>query len=467
MASSRKDAPEASSCPGSPVNAAPSDPACRVAACLRRHLEPGARIAVGYSGGLDSTVLLHVLARLAPDPGYRLSAVHVHHGLSPNAEAWSRHCQAVCDALGVPLQVVRVAVAPAGDGPEAAARAARYRAFAEVRADALVLAHHRDDQAETVLLQLLRGGGLKGLAAMPEARWLRPGWLRLLRPLLDSPRAELEAWARDRGLAWIEDESNRATHFARNALRHDLLPRLEVHFPGAGAVLAQAAAQFAEAADLLDDLAAADAGGTDSGDLSRGLALAPLRALPEPRARNLLRRFLERAGASLGQAALREALRQLRQARPDAQPGVEFGAVALKRYRDRVYAVARGGSDRPPAQGGEGVWRGEAELGLGALGCLRFQAVDGGGLRLEPGAVRIRARQGGERFRPDPRRPRRALKDWLREAALPPWRRQTVPLVYVGDRLAWVGGLGADADCLAGPGEPGWQLSWIPADTPG
>lgn len=465
MASSRKGAPEAWSTRGTPVSAAPSDLVRRVAASLQRHLSPGTHLAVGFSGGLDSTVLLHLLARLVPVLAYRLSAVHVHHGLSPNAEAWCRHAQSICAELGVPLEVVRVTVAPAGDGPEAAARTARYRAFSALSVEALALAHHRDDQAETVLLQLLRGAGLKGLAAMPEARWLKPGALRLLRPLLDCTRAELAAWARDQGLVWIEDESNRATHLARNALRHDILPRLEAHFPGAGAALAQAAPLFADAAGLLDDLADADA--VHAALPSQGLDLAEVLALSEPRARNLLRRFLEQAGATLRQGGLHEALRQLRQARSDAQLSIEFGAVTLKRHRNRVYAVPGARQDASWGRDGLVIWRGEPELCLGTLGCLRFQWVDAGGLRLEPEAVRIRPRQGGERFRPDPRRPRRALKDWLREAALPPWQRGHLPLIYLGDRLAWVAGLGPDADCLAGPGEPGWRITWTPAARPG
>lgn len=461
MASSRKGAPEASPSPGTPVSASPTDLEHRVAACLRRHLKPAARIAVGYSGGLDSSVLLHLLARVAPGLGHPLSAVHVHHGLSPDAEAWSRHCLGVCAALGVPLEVLRVQVRAAGEGPEAAARAARYQAFSAVSADCLALAQHRDDQAETVLLQLLRGGGLKGLAAMPEARWLRPESLLLLRPLLACSRPELEAWALGRGLAWIEDESNRHTRLARNALRQEILPLVERHFPGAGATLAQAAPQFAEAARLLDDLADADGGA--GAPWTDGLAMDVLAALPEPRARNLLRRFLEQAGATLGQRELREALRQLRQARPDAQVARVFGAVTLRRFQNRVHALATGPARQASAPAVAATWRGEAQLCLGELGCLGFESVASGGLRLEPGAVRIRLRQGGERLRPDPRRPRRALKDWLREAAVPPWRRGRLPLVYVGDRLVWAAGVGADAEALAAPGEPGWRITWIPA----
>ncbi len=455
MASSRKAAPD---------SAVRSDPAPsasrralteRVAACLQRHFPAGGRLVVGYSGGLDSTVLLHVLAALRGPLGFTLSALHVHHGLSANADAWAAHCRRTCAGLEVPLRVERVAVTRAGAGPEAAARAARYAAFAALDADGLALAHQRDDQAETVLLQLLRGGGPRGLAAMPEARALGSGGPRLIRPLLDMSRAELEAWGREHGLAWIEDESNRHTHLARNALRQEILPRLGQHFPDAVPALARAAAQFAEAAALLDALADLDAGAPGE------LEVRHLAALPEARARNLLRRRLEAAGASLSQDGLREALRQILTARADARLQALFGEVALYRYQGRVYFV------RPPRAAGAVTgkrWRGEAALDLGAAGTVRFEPAAGGGLRLGARPVSVRFRAGGERFRPAAGRPRRALKDLLRESGVPPWQRDRIPLLYVGDRLAWVAAIGADVECLAGPGEDGWRVTWTPAE---
>ena len=413
---------------------------------------------------MDSSVLLHLLAGLKRPLGYSfafsLSAVHIHHGLSPNADTWAAHCEGVCAELDIPLTVIRVAVEAVGEGPEAAARSARYREFAQVHADCLALAHHRDDQAETVLLQLLRGGGLKGLAAMPEARWLEGGKIRLVRPMLDISRAELETWAQAHGLAWIEDESNRQTHLSRNAVRHALLPLMERHFPGAAGVLARSAEQFAEAAGLLDDLADLD------GLSSEGLDIQRLAALPEPRARNLLRRYLEQAGASLRQGGLREALRQMIEARPDARVELVFGEVILRRFHGRVCAIPSGGKQTEPPVSAPTrpsfAWCGEAVLDLGGSGTLRFEPVESGGIRLGPDTVSIRPRRGGERLRPDARRPRRTLKDLLREAAIPPWQRDRMPLLYVGDRLAWVAGIGPDVDFLAGPGEPGCRLTWVP-----
>lgn len=426
----------------------------RVLAQLQADLAPGSRLSVGFSGGLDSTVLLHLLAELRPAAGHALSAVHVHHGLSCHADAWADHCRTVCAGLAVPIEIRRVRVQAAGEGPEAAARAARYAAFAVLDTDVLALAHHRDDQAETVLAQLLRGGGARGLAAMPACRPLPGGRVRLWRPLLGTPRADLLAWAQARGLTWVEDDSNRETHLARNALRHDILPRLESRFPGAGATLARAAGRFAEIAALLDDLADLDGQGAVD---ATGLLLERLAALPEARARNLLRRYLERSGAELHPEALREALRQLLAARADARVRVAFGPVLLLRHGGRAVAVPAARTADTPAR--EFLWRGEPRLDLGEGETLVFQAVMGEGVRLEPGRATVRFRRGGEKLRPAPKRPRRLLKDLLREAAIPTWQRAGLPLLYVGERLVWVAGIGADADFRAGPGEPGWLIS--------
>lgn len=426
----------------------------QVTACLKRHIQPGSRLTVGYSGGLDSSVLLHLLVGLRESADFSLAAVHIHHGLSPQADVWAQHCAQVCGELAVPLEIHRVEVRPAGAGIEAAARAARYRVFARLDTDFLVLAHHRDDQAETVLLQLLRGASLKGLAAMPEVRPL--AGVALLRPLLAANRSDMLAWATARRVSWIEDESNTDVRLARNALRHDVLPRLIDRFPDAPKALAQAAGQFAEAALLLDALADLDGRDAISGD---GLALPVLHALPEPRARNLLRRFLEQSGVEIHQESLREALRQLLTARQDAQVRVDFAAFSLRRHRqwavlDRVQVAA----DRSGAE--IRLWRGEDCLDLGAAGCLSFQSVTGEGVSLIPGNVSIRLRSGGERLRPGAGRPRRTLKNLLREAGIPAWQRESLPLVYVDEALVWAAQIGADSDFLAKPGEPGWLISW-------
>ncbi len=430
--------------------------------CLKRHIKTDtggvsatSRLCVGYSGGLDSSLLLHLLAEARQTLGFSLTAVHVHHGLSNQADAWARHCTQVCSALDVPLAIHQVTVQLAGEGLEAAARAARYRVFCQLDADFLVLAHHRDDQAETVLLQLLRGASLKGLAAMPEVRPLTEK-LKLLRPLLSMTRTEIAAGAAEFGLAWVDDASNADLRLARNALRQDVLPRLNRHFPHAPKALAQAAVQFTEAALLLDALADQDGHTAIS---QNGLAVAALQALPESRARNLLRRFLERAGAEMHPEAVREALRQLCGARPDAQVRVEFGQYSLRRFRGWAVVEAALPEISQDATSIR-IWQGEKRLDLGAAGCLQFQSAQGEGVRLAPGVVSIRKRLGGERIKPGLGRPRRTLKNLLREAGIPAWQRGAMPLIYLDDVLVWSAGVGADSDFLAKPEEAGWIISW-------
>ncbi|MGB4064616.1 MAG: tRNA lysidine(34) synthetase TilS [Azonexus sp.] len=286
----------------------------RVGAFLSTRLQPDARLWVGLSGGCDSVVLLHVLSNLGLG---EIAAIHVHHGLSPNADAWAAFCADYCEQLGIPLAIRHVAVdTSSGLGLEAAARAARYAAFAECTGDSLVLAQHRGDQAETVLFNLLRGTGLTGAAGMPVER--RFGRLRLLRPLLDISRAEIERYALDEGLAWVDDESNVDTSLTRNYLRHEALTTITQRFPSAEASLAQAASHFAEAAGLLDELAAHDWQLVAEGEAA---LMRPLRQLSLPRLKNLLRYRLRSLGWQVPVAArLEEFARQLQSAAPDRHP---------------------------------------------------------------------------------------------------------------------------------------------------
>lgn len=423
-----------------------------LAACLARYLRPGARLGVGYSGGLDSTVLLHALAHLPGLQRATLSAVHVHHGLSPFADAWAAHCQAFCQALGIPLELARVKVNPRGMGLEAAAREARYAVFRAQGVDALLLAQHQDDQAETVLLQLLRGASVRGLAAMPEARPLKPGTL-LLRPFLAFTRDELEAYARAQGLDWVEDESNQDPSLARNHVRHTLLPGLEAAMPGLPLALARAAAQFAEWADLLDDLAELDAQGYTGTEGAQGLSLGRLRDLPEPRARNLLRHHVEQAGGQLGRKTLLEAVRQLRGATHVAQLRVDFGRCSVVCFRDHVQVVPK--SVFAPVPQLERLWQGEIRVDLGAGGVLDLQP-EAGEVALPP-AARLRYRQAGDRMQLAAHQARRPLKDLMREAGIPPWQRPWLPVLALDGQVIWVAGLGP-AHGFKAP--DGWAISW-------
>jgi len=250
----------------------------------------------------------------------------------------------------------------------------------------------------------------------------------------------------------VDDASNGDTALRRNATRHHLLPLLEAMFPGAAVTLAQAAAQFAESADLLDALARQDGAAAISVE---GVSLARLGELDPARARNLLRHYLELHGIPIRRERLHEALGQMLTARVDAQPAVAFASATLRRYQGRAVLVKQAA---PPA-GQTWQWRGEAELDLGAAGRLSFTPASGQGVVL-PGVATVRLRSGGEKLRPDARRPARTLKNLLREAAVPPWRRECLPLVYLEERLAWAAEIGADAAFQAGPGMPGWLISW-------
>lgn len=299
--------------------ASKSNPSSKLRAQLKEFIAartgPADRLCVGLSGGRDSVVLLHLLVGLGLNG--RLSAIHVHHGLSPQADAWADFCRALCGRLGVPLVVERVAVPrDSGFGLEAAARRARYAAFTGCGADCLLLAHHQGDQAETLLFNLLRGAGVTGAAAMPVERLL--DGLRILRPLLDVPRAAIVSYAAEAGLAWVEDESNANVDFSRNFIRHDVLPLLEGRFPGATERLVSAAGHFAEADLLLVEQAAADWADLVVHD---ALPLASLRRLSPPRLKNLLRHRLRVLGWGTPVASrLDEFARQLLEAEPGRRP---------------------------------------------------------------------------------------------------------------------------------------------------
>ena len=298
-------------------NRLPDSPAAAVAGFLEARLGPADVVCVGLSGGCDSVVLLHAAAALGL--GERLIALHVNHGLSPRAGMWAEFCIAMCARIGVRLAVESVAVDHAsGLGIEAAARNARYAAFSRCAANVLLLGHQRDDQAETLLFNLLRGSGIAGAAAIREER--THGDLRILRPLLGLPRSAIEAYAVEHGLAWIHDESNDDTALARGFLRSEVFPLLARRFPGGDANLARAAGHFAEAAGLLDELAALDWASAADG---AALRLAALRDLSPPRLANLLRYHLRQLGWQVPPALrLAEFCRQLQTAGPDRHPAL-------------------------------------------------------------------------------------------------------------------------------------------------
>jgi tRNA(Ile)-lysidine synthase len=432
------------------------------AAGASRHDRTKPRVVVALSGGRDSMVLLDALHELAPELSIILSAAHVHHGLSPHADTWAAFCGEACSARRVPFALHRVRVVRAGgESLEAAARVARYAALATSDADLIALAHHADDQAETMLLQLMRGAGPPGLAAMPLTRSPALGPL-LLRPLLAVPRSAIDAYARARGLAFVDDESNADTGMKRNLIRHEIAPRLAAAFPGYPATLVRAAAHQADAARLADDLARLDAANAIVTDVNRGMLLdrgfliALFRRAPY-RARNLLRWFVAEHGLRAPSAArLAAMLDQLVHAAPDSRVRLPHDGAEIGFYRRRI-AV------HPPAVAPFLIlWRGERELAL-PHGTLEFTRCSGGEpdcVSLERQEVSVRLRVGGERIRLAPDRPRRALKSILRDARMPPWQRESLPLVFCGDALAAVPGIGVDTAFQAPAGTPGYSIRW-------
>ena len=358
------------------------------------------RIAVALSGGIDSVVLLHLLKQ---HPG--ITAIHVHHGLSPSADAWAAFCRRLCKKWDVPVSVSRVRVKKSGKGLEAAARAARYEVFKKLKVDVIALAHHLDDQAETVLMNLLRGAGLRGASGMPPlARF--EGKL-LARPLLEASRTEIEGYARAHRLAWVEDESNADEALTRNFVRRSVGPLLEKRFPHWKRALARAARLFSEKDD---------------------------------RGARLLREFLRSRNLKApSEAKLLEMLKQLTSSA--ARTELEHDGATLRVYRDKVFID--GGKLAPfdPVP-----WSGQRRLAIPALGGeVRFRAGDGiASKHLRIGSFQIRMRSGGERLQLHPRRPRRSLKNLFQEAGVPSWARPRTPLLFCGDDLVWVPGLGVD-----------------------
>ena len=434
---------------------------------LHAQLTPGRHVTVALSGGVDSVALLHLLHRLQCERAFLLSAIHVNHQISPHAADWADFCTALCDRLNIPLVVKTIHVPRrAKAGLEATARAHRYRAFAELDTDCLLLAHHLDDQAETVLLNLLRGAGVRGAAAMPEIRHQASGVGRMgesrpiMRPLLDVPRATLVAYAKKHRLAWIEDESNLDVAFTRNYLRHAVLPAIEARFPAYRQTLTRATRHFAEADLLLDELAAIDmASAVREGKLKLSL----LQQFSPARAKNLLRTFFAVQGMpTLDADRLDDWLRQIVNARGDSRVALGVAGLVLRRYRGDIWIEP---ATPGPAADWRIAWRGERELTLPELsGQWSMIPVQGEGLSVEKLGVTpltLRLRQGGEKLKPDCARPRKTLKHLLQEAAIPPWQRERLPLLYSGETLVAAPGIGVDCAYQAAPGESGLRFAWM------
>lgn len=405
-------------------------------------------------------MLTHVLAGLQGELGIEVSAVHVRHGLVAGSEAWSDTCSALCADLGVSLTVRDVLVDRAHPGGlEAAAREVRRAALLDgLGGGVLALAHHRDDQAETVLFRALRGSGVKGLAGMCD--FVHVGAAdRIWRPLLDVPRSVLHLYALGHGLRWVDDPSNTDTAFSRNFLRNEILPQLDGRFAGASANLARLGRLAGEAERLLEELADSDIEGLRIPGCMQMLR-APALGLSSPRWRNLLRRLLVLVGAAMpDEARMREAERQFREGGAASGSRVLLCDVALCVYRERWWieaaTVPREAADFRP-------WRGEAALQW-AGGVLDFSAASGQGVAADlakAAPCRVGRRVAGVRMRLNASGPSRSLKNLWQEAGIPPWLRDAVPMLWVGERLAWIAGVGVAAEFRCPPGEAGILPRW-------
>lgn len=463
-------------------------------------------IAIALSGGRDSAALLHAAQAVAAQQpaSLRVIGLHVHHGLQAGADDWERFCRAQCGQLGAGFESLRAHVAPkAGEGLEAAARRARYAALANlcrnVGAGLLLFAHHLDDQVETVLLRLFRGSGVHGLSGMPAMRELDMSAadddgmgeaiadgraegrdrshddLRsrraviLLRPWLDVPRDEIDAYCEANGLSWIDDPSNIDPRYARNALRAQM-PALLAAFPGLRGNVTQAAAHFAEAASMIDRQAAeALAGllrpGRDATTLAE-LDLTGLRRLPAALGDAVLRLWLRNLGTRAPSTARLAAMRDQLIAHEGGEPAIAHDGVVLLRFRTSLLACV-GGPAAPARPLQLPPWQGEAAMPVPAWqGTLTFERDDAAGI---PEAVltqslRLAPRSGGERIVLRPGGPARALKQACQEAGIPAWRRQRLPLLWAGKQLLFVAGLGMHCrwpvDIASAAGSR-WRVGWV------
>lgn len=420
--------------------------------------DPHPILCVAYSGGADSSVLLQLLVELKATHAFDLQAIHVNHGIHADADSWEQLCQQNCERLGVPLIIERVTVQNRGEGIEAAARAARYRALEKHVTSVhhvLLTAHHQEDQAETLLLHLVRGSGVSGLAAMPAARDFGQG--RLVRPLLQCRREEIVEYAKCHGLSWIEDDSNVDPEVRRSFLRQEIFPKLVQHWPGTIGAFNRTARHMAEADSLLQELGEADRLACLDGD-GISLSMAKLATMSVQRQRNVLRQWCRANDIALPTTSrIDELCRLIRNPPVTASAEVFLGEACVRLYRDRLSLEQSGPPDLPE----DVAW----DLAISAstrFGSYRLsvsETVGTGLARSRTGdQVMLSRRRGGERCRLPGHTHHTSLKNLFQQNGVAPWERDRLPLFYVGEDLAAIGDRWVCEPYAAKSGEPSWEF---------
>lgn len=416
---------------------------------------------IAYSGGLDSHVLLHVLANIKNEIKPELMAVHVNHGLSRHAESWQKHCQSVCENYAIKILTFTIDIAQKNNkGTEAFARKKRYEIFANLMMDhdLLLTAHHLNDQAETMLLQLIRGSGPDGLAGMPRSREFSNGFL--VRPLLDYSREEIHEYALNESLHWVEDESNKLNQYDRNYLRNEIIPGLLTRWPGALKTICRATRHQAEARNLINEIAENDLEAACRNAWSK-IDLTEFDKLSLVRKRNVLRAWIKRNRMEIPNAQIIEKINdEVIYANSERNPCINWEGAEVRRYRGFLYIM------RPLPNHDvktTTIWDLKEKLNL-TSGCLKADLSEGCGIRREiisSDSVEIRYRQGGERIRPSGRDHSHELKKLYQDEGVLPWLRDRIPLIYFENELIAVGDLWVEHKYAASQSEPGWQIKWV------
>ncbi len=427
------------------------------------------KLLIALSGGMDSVVLLHALAELRKQGSLqqRIAAVHVNHGIQEEAASWQGFCENLCASLDIPVRCrsVDLKLAETTGSLENAARIARYQVFEElIEADTVLLqAHHRDDQMETLLLRLMRGAGAQGLSGIPSARKLGAG--RLLRPLLEFDRVELLSYARRNELEWVEDASNADQNFDRNYCRHTLLPMIEERWPAYRESWSKTVTLESESLALQQALAEIDLQACLNED-ARGLKLDALILLDDPRRRNLLRYWIASKGlADLGWNRLRQLSLEVLSAAEDSAC-LEGDGFSLMRFQGNLFALKSDSHRQQPEQDLQwnlvaAVEGDSNEISLQENGSLRCSVEAGRGLsvRKTGETLQIRYRRGGESCRLTGR-PNKLLKKILHEQQVETWLRSRIPLLFSGEELVCIPGIGIAEAYQAEEGEQGWHIQW-------